>query len=67
MKIPRLISFKLAQKIIIREKKKSFQESKIKLNEAHNILLDLNSSKKYYLIDILILNGDLNTIINGLG
>jgi molybdopterin biosynthesis enzyme len=36
MKIPRLISFKLAQKIIIREKKKLFQESKIKLKEAHN-------------------------------
>ena len=29
MKIPKLISFKLAQKIIIREKKKLFQESKI--------------------------------------
>ncbi len=42
-------------------------ESKNKLNDAHNILLDLKSSKKYYLIDILILNGDLNTIINGLG
>ncbi len=42
-------------------------ESKNELNDAHNILLDLNSSKKYYLIDILILNGDLNTIINGLG
>ena len=36
MKTPRLISFKLAQKIIIREKKKLFQESKIKLKEAHN-------------------------------
>ena len=42
-------------------------ESKNELNDAHNILLDLKSSKKYYLIDILILNGDLNTIINGLG
>ena len=42
-------------------------ESKNDLNNAHNILLDLKSSKKYYLIDILILNGDLNTIINGLG
>ena len=42
-------------------------ESKNDLNDAHNILLDLKSSKKYYLIDILILNGDLNTIINGLG
>ena len=36
MKTPRLISFKLAQKIIIREKKNLFQESKIKLKEAHN-------------------------------
>ena len=42
-------------------------ESKNELNDAHNILLDLKSSKKYYLIDILILNGDLDTIINGLG
>ena len=42
-------------------------ESKNELNDAHNILLDLKSSKIYYLIDILILNGDLNTIINGLG
>lgn len=42
-------------------------ESKNELNDAHNILLDLKSSKKYYLIDVLILNGDLNTIINGLG
>ena len=42
-------------------------ESKNELNDARNILLDLKSSKKYYLIDILILNGDLNTIINGLG
>ena len=39
MKIPRLISFKLAQKIIIREKKKLFQESKIKLKEAHNAVV----------------------------
>ena len=42
-------------------------ESRNELNDAHNILFDLKSSKKYYLIDILILNGDLNTIINGLG
>ena len=42
-------------------------ESRNDLNDAHNILLDLKSSKNYYLIDILILNGDLNTIINGLG
>ncbi len=52
-----------AQKIDI----KQLIESKNELNDAHNILLDLKSSKKYYLIDILILNGDLNTIINGLG
>ena len=39
MKIPRLISFKLAQKIIIREKKNLFQESKIKLKEAHNAVV----------------------------
>ena len=42
-------------------------ESRNELNDAHNILFDLKSSKKYYLIDILILNGDLNKIINGLG
>ena len=39
MKTPNLISFKLAQKIIIREKKKLFQESKIKLKEAHNAIV----------------------------
>jgi len=39
MKTPRLISFKLAQKIIIREKKNLFQESKIKLKEAHNAVV----------------------------
>ncbi len=39
MKIPKLISFKLAQKIIIREKKKLFQESKIKLKDAHNAVV----------------------------
>ena len=42
-------------------------ESQNDLNDAQNILLDLNSLRKYYLIDILIFNGDLNTIINGLG
>ncbi len=52
-----------AQKISITE----LIESQNDLNDAQNILLDLNSLKKYYLIDILILNGDLNTIINGLG
>ena len=52
-----------AQKINITE----LIESQNDLNDAQNILLDLNSLRKYYLIDILILNGDLNTIINGLG
>ena len=52
-----------AQKINITE----LIESQNDLNDAQNILLDLNSLKKYYLIDILIFNGDLNTIINGLG
>tara|TARA_B100000963_G_scaffold259002_1_gene227314 strand:+ start:878 stop:2152 length:1275 start_codon:yes stop_codon:yes gene_type:complete len=42
-------------------------ESKNDLNDAHNVLLDLKTSKKYYLIDILIFNGELNKIINGLG
>jgi len=37
------------------------------LNDANNILLDLNTQKKYYLMDILILNGELNKILNGLG
>ena len=52
-----------AQKINITE----LIESQKDLNDAQNILLDLKSLKKYYLIDILIFNGDLNTIINGLG
>ena len=52
-----------AQKINITE----LIESQNDLNDAQNILLDLNSLKKYYLMDILIFNGDLNTIINGLG
>jgi outer membrane protein TolC len=52
-----------AQKINITE----LIESQKDLNDAQNILLDLNSLRKYYLIDILIFNGDLNTIINGLG
>ena len=52
-----------AQKINITE----LIESQNDLNNAQNILLDLNSLRKYYLIDILIFNGDLNTIINGLG
>ena len=52
-----------AQKINITE----LIESQNDLNDAQNILLDLNSLRKYYLIDIIIFNGDLNTIINGLG
>ena len=52
-----------AQKINITE----LIESQNDLNDAQNILLDLNSLRKYYLIDILIFNGELNTIINGLG
>ena len=39
MKIPKLISFKLAQKIIIREKKRLFQDSKIELKNAHNAVV----------------------------
>lgn len=42
-------------------------ESNNDLNDANNILLDLNTQKKYYLMDILILNGELNKILNGLG
>ncbi len=52
-----------AQKINITE----LIESQNDLNDSQNILLDLNSLRKYYLIDILIFNGDLNSIINGLG
>ena len=52
-----------AQKINITE----LIESQNDLNDAQNILLDLNSLRKYYLIDVIIFNGDLNTIINGLG
>ena len=39
MKTPRLISFKLAQKIIIREKKRLFQDSKIDLKDAYNAVV----------------------------
>tara|TARA_Y100000996_G_scaffold385353_1_gene342660 strand:- start:2852 stop:4153 length:1302 start_codon:yes stop_codon:yes gene_type:complete len=42
-------------------------ETKNNLNDANNILLDLNTQRKYYLMDISILNGELNTILNGLG
>ncbi|MDC3146644.1 hypothetical protein OA857_02985, partial [Alphaproteobacteria bacterium] len=36
MKIPKLISFEFAQKIIIQEKKKLFKETRVKLKESHN-------------------------------
>lgn len=42
-------------------------ETQNDLNNANNILLDLITQKKYYLMDILILNNDLAKITNGLG
>ena len=36
MKIPKLISFELAQKIIIQEKKKLFKETRVKLEKSNN-------------------------------
>ena len=42
-------------------------ETQNDLNNANNILLDLVTQKKYYLMDILILNNDLSKITNGLG
>ena len=42
-------------------------ETQNDLNNANNILLDLITQKKYYLMDILILNNDLTKITNGLG
>jgi outer membrane protein TolC len=42
-------------------------ETQNDLNDANNILLDLVTQKKYYLMDILILNNDLAKITNGLG
>ena len=42
-------------------------ETQNDLNNANNILLDLVTQKKYYLMDILILNNDLAKITNGLG
>ncbi len=42
-------------------------ESKNELNNAKNVLLDLDTQNKYYLLDILILNADFNKLINGLG
>ena len=42
-------------------------ETQNDLNNANNILLELVTQKKYYLMDILILNNDLAKITNGLG
>ena len=42
-------------------------ETKNDLNDANNVLLDLITQQKYYLLDIIILNNDLKTVINGLG
>src|SRR6056300_568379 len=42
-------------------------ETQNDLNNANNILLDLVTQKKYYLMDILILNNDIAKITNGLG
>ena len=38
MKIPKLISFELAQKIIIQEKKKLFKETRVKLEKSNNVV-----------------------------
>ena len=37
MKIPKLISFELAQKIIIQEKKKLFKETRVKLERVKGV------------------------------
>ena len=42
-------------------------ETQNELNDANNVLLDLITQQKYYLLDIIILNNDLNNVINGLG
>ena len=42
-------------------------ETQNDLNNANNIILDLITQKKYYLLDILILNNELSKITNGLG
>lgn len=42
-------------------------ETQNELNDANNILLDLITQQKYFLLDIIILNNDLNNVINGLG
>jgi outer membrane protein TolC len=52
-----------AQKISVTR----FIETKNELNDANNDLLDLMIQQKYYLLDIIILNSDLNNVINGLG
>ena len=52
-----------AQKISVTR----YIETKNELNDANNDLLDLITQQKYYLLDIIILNNDLNYVINGLG
>ena len=52
-----------AQKISVTR----FIETKNELNHANNDLLDLMTQQKYYLFDIIILNNDLESVINGLG
>jgi outer membrane protein TolC len=52
-----------AQKISVTR----FIETKNELNDANNDLLDLMTQQKYYLLDIIILNNDLENVINGLG
>ena len=42
-------------------------ETQNDLNNANNIILDLITQKKYYLMDILIFNNELSKITNGLG
>jgi outer membrane protein TolC len=42
-------------------------ETQNDLNNANNIIYDLIIQKKYYLMDILILNNELSKITNGLG
>ena len=42
-------------------------ETQNDLNNANNIIYDLITQKKYYLMDILILNNELSKITNGLG
>ena len=42
-------------------------ETRNDLNNANNIIYDLITQKKYYLMDILILNNELSKITNGLG